>query len=127
MVKNLHKNVFRLITKDKNKNAWYDNSGNYSPTTESLAKIPMPHDPDHYRNGKIWHSSAKSIANLKEWFTKYDLIELHKKGYLIRELQVAEFFEKEKEILFTYEGIIKERPVSLDEIYPEILLNEASS
>ena len=102
---------------------WYDNEANFNPTIHtlcpnSIAKdFPMGVCEDHRRDGKKWYSAGKSKENMHHWFSKEDAENLVANGFVLFEYTVEEHFEKEHEILFTRESVIKTNVIDIKEIW----------
>lgn len=117
------KTVFRIeheITKD---GMWYNNNGIFTNKIQiiclnAIAKdFPMEYNEIYKSNNTIWQSSGKSIENMHEWFSKQDAINLFNAGLKLYELDVTNYIELEKEILFDRNSIIKSLEIPINKIW----------
>lgn len=114
--------IYRIENQKTNNGMWYDEHGNYAPRILNLTEgiyrdLPMHYNADHRKDGKKWSSAGRSVAEMNLWFSPRDAYELMQDGYGLYEFEVAEFQVKEFEILFTREGIIKQREISLESVW----------
>lgn len=114
--------IYRMehgITRD---GMWYDHKGNYVPLimtlTEGKSKhLPMDLDDRYGYNGRRWVSGCSDLDIFKHWFTLRDAKELVEKGCVLREFECTEYIVEEYQTLFTREGVISEREMTLDDVW----------
>jgi hypothetical protein len=62
--------------------------------------FPMPFNPLHRKDGKVWKSAGKSVENMNQWFTLEDAKSLYENGFRLYEFKTRVWQELEMEILF---------------------------
>lgn len=65
-----------------------------------------------YKDNKIWFCAYKTIEQLQEWFTKYQITTIIQHGFNIWLLEVSEFQEGNYQILYTKESIISKQKIN---------------
>jgi hypothetical protein len=115
--------IFRIeheVTKD---GMWYNNNGIFTNKIQiicpdAIAKdLPMEFSEIYKAHNTIWQSAGKSIENMNEWFSKQDAINLYNAGLKLYELDVQNYIELEKEILFDRNSIINKKEISINKIW----------
>jgi hypothetical protein len=115
--------IYRIENPNDNNGMWY--SGEAKPRKrihilcpDGIAKdFPMPINPLHRKDDKIWQSAGKSIENMNQWFTSSDALNLLKHGFKLYEFKVEVFQELEMEILFCRDDIIEQREIPLSDVW----------
>src|SRR5690606_34380107 len=79
--------------------------------------FPMPHNPLHRKDGKVWCSAGKSVEQMHHWFTTEDAQNLLNNGFKLYEFKVDEVQELEHEVLFCREDVIEEKEIELTKIW----------
>ena len=120
----LTRKVFRIENPTDKDGMWYTKDGILRKKIhilcpDGIAKdFPMPLNlENHRKDGFIWQSAGKDIANMNEWFTASDAMNLHNNGFKLFEFETHMFQELEMEILFCREGILQEREIPLEDIW----------
>ncbi len=114
--------IYRIENPKTHNGMWYDKDGNLAPfifnLTEGISKhLPMSYNADHYLDGFVWNSAGRSKEQMHQWFSAMDAFELLNNGYKLYEFDVVMYQQKEHEVLFTREGIIKSTEIPLEEIW----------
>lgn len=117
--------IYRIEHPIDRNGMWYTENGILQKRIHILCPngiakdIPMPFNPLHQLNGKIWNSAGKSIDNMNQWFTAEDAINLYNNGFKLFEFLVEDDMtqELENEILFCREGIIKQKEIPLEVVW----------
>lgn len=84
---------YRVANNETEQGLWYDFSGNFTGLIHnkfSFCKnnqLPMPFDPDLVG----WLSATKTLDELFQWFTKYDIEKLEEYGYMISLYEATEY------------------------------------
>ena len=79
--------------------------------------FPMPLNPLHQKDGKVWCSAGKCVEQMHHWFTTEDALSLEKNGYKLYEFIVPEIQELEHEALFCRKEAISFREIDLSEVW----------
>ena len=65
-----------------------------------LAEMPMPYDDIHNTDGKDWKTAVGSMEDMSYWFSKQDVEEMVKFGFIMIEFECDEVIEMEHQIIF---------------------------
>jgi len=71
------------------------------------------------KNGKVWLSAAKSIENLREWFSADDARELGDAGFVLLEIEAKEFVVEDNQVLLVRDGAV-ERELPFEAVWEEL-------
>ena len=111
--------IWRIENPDTMHGMWYKLDGTYAPfimtLTEGISKdLPMEFHERYSFGGRKWFSAGKSKANMNQWFSPRDALELSAAGYKLYEFVAGEFRVEEHQVLFTREGVIRSEEIPLD-------------
>lgn len=118
--------IYRIEIPHANRGMWYNENGELDKEINRLCpdsiagNIPMPYNPKHRKDGRVWNSAGKSIENMNQWFSREDAETLVNNGFKLYEFVVTEWQELEMEILFTREGVIKQTEIPIDDVWEPI-------
>lgn len=120
----MNKTIFRIEVPESKHGMWYNEHGEFQKTIDVLCPngiakdFPMPLNLLlHRKDGKVWNSAGDSVEQMNLWFTSEDAKNLMNNGFKLFEFEVNEFQKLENEILFTREGIIKQKEIPLETIW----------
>jgi len=115
--------VYRIENPNDTYGMWYTGEAKLQKRIhilcpDGIAKdFPMPFNDLHRKDGHVWNSAGKSIENMNQWFTASDALNLYNNGFRLYEFETTMFQELEMETLFCREGIIRQREISLEDIW----------
>ena len=118
------KTIYRIEHPTDMNGMWYNKNGVFQKKIHILCPhgiakdMPMPLNLElHRKDGDIWNSGGKSVANMNAWFAPQDAINLMNEGFKLFEFKVIKYQELEHEILFTRDGIISQREIPLETVW----------
>ncbi len=115
--------VFRIENPEDRDGMWYTKNGVLRKKIHILCPngiakdFPMPFNPLHQKDGKIWQSAGKSIENMNQWFTVEDAINLYNNGFKLFQFETTLFQELDMETLFCREGVISQKEIPLEAVW----------
>ena len=116
--------IYRIEIPESRHGMWYNDQGEFQKTIDILCPngiakdFPMPLNLElHRKNGKVWNSAGDSIEQMNHWFTAEDAKSLMNQGFKLFEFEVSEFQRLEHEVLFTRDGIVKQKEIPLETIW----------
>ncbi|WP_163530972.1 hypothetical protein [Halobacillus ihumii] len=116
------KTIYRIENEETMHGMWYRLDGTFDPfinrLTEGISKsLPMEFDERYSKGGRKWFSGCGNRKQMQSWFSTKDALELFKSGYRLFEFKSNQFVEEEFQTIFTREGIIEKREISLDTLW----------
>ncbi len=115
--------VYRIENPDDKDGMWYTKDAILRQRIHILCPngiakdFPMPFNPLHRKDGHIWQSAGKNIADMHYWFTAADALNLYQNGYRLYEFHTTMYQELEHEILFCRKGIVFQKEIPLNSIW----------
>ena len=116
------KTLYR-IEKPEGGGMWYNFKGEpegdifrLCPDSKAV-DIPMGYKSIHYDFGKKWQSAGDSIPMMQYWFTRRDAERLLAGGFKLIEMECTEYRALEHEVLFTKDGVVSVKELSIDDIW----------
>jgi hypothetical protein len=79
--------------------------------------FPMPYNPLHRKDAKVWKSAGKSIENMNQWFTSEDAKSLFDNGFRLYEFKTKVWQELEMEILFVPSEVESKVEIPLNKVW----------
>lgn len=119
--------VYRIENPIDKDGMWYNKDGIFRKTIHILCPngiakdFPMPENLAlHRMDGYVWNSAGKSAENMNQWFTADDALNLYHNGFKLFEFETSMFHELPMEILFCRKGIVSQKEIPLESIWPEL-------
>lgn len=110
--------IFRIENQETFHGMWYRIDGTYDPfimtLTEGISRdLPMGFHERYAKDGLKWFSGCGDRAQMQQWFSALDALELHQNGYQLYEFESEQFIVEEHQILFTREGLLSQKEIPL--------------
>lgn len=115
--------IYRIENPNDGDGMWYSGDGVLKKKIHILCPngiakdFPMPFNPLHRKDGKIWKSAGKSIENMNQWFTSEDAKSLYENGFRLYEFKTKIYQELEMEILFVPSEVESKVEIPLNKIW----------
>lgn len=115
--------IYRIENPNDGDGMWYGGDGVLKKKIHILCPngiakdFPMPFNPLHRKDGKIWKSAGKSIENMNQWFTSEDAKSLYENGFRLYEFKTKIYQELEMEILFVPTEVESKVEIPLNKVW----------
>ena len=117
------KTVYRIENPVDMDGMWYTKNGLLRKKIHILCPngiakdFPMPFNPIHRKDGKVWNSAGKSVEQMNYWFTAEDAKGLYNNGFKLFQFETTLYNELEHEILFCREGVVSQKEIPLEAVW----------
>ena len=115
--------IYRIHTVEDSGGMWYGEDGTLQKKIHLLCPngiakdLPMPHNPLHKKDGKVWKSAGRTIEEMRYWFSTEDVISLYDNGFRLYQYKVNEWQDLEHEVLFHRGSVVEKTEIPLSEVW----------